>query len=129
MACKLLVVDDDKDIVDMVTKGLVNRGYEVATAFDGEEALQKIKDYDPDIILLDLVMPKLNGVETLAEIKKKFKDRWRPVIIISAKTELDSFKECYGLEADHYLTKPCSMDNILRGIETMISLMPLRRQP
>jgi DNA-binding response OmpR family regulator len=98
----------------------------VAVAFDGEEALSKIKEANPDVLLLDLVMPKLNGFEVLKELREKFKDRWRPVIIISAQTELETLKKCYNQEADHYLTKPCDMENILRGISTMISLIPLR---
>jgi len=128
MAYKILVVDDDSDAMEFLVKGLLRNGYEVVSACDGEEALAKIKTDDPDVILLDLVMPKLNGVEVLREVRRKFNDKWRPVIIVSAKTELESFKQCYGLDADHYLTKPCNMDNILRGIETMLSLIPLRKQ-
>jgi len=126
MAYKILVVDDDKDIVDSLTKILKRQDYEVETASDGEEAMVKVRETNPDIILLDLVMPKKNGFETLKDIRQQFKDRWRPIIIISAKTELDSVKQCYSCEADHYLTKPCTTENILRGIETMISLIPLR---
>ncbi|MBM3246267.1 MAG: response regulator [Candidatus Omnitrophica bacterium] len=126
MAYKLLVVDDDKDIVEMLQKRLMQEGYAVAVAFDGEEALIKVKQENPDIILLDLMMPKLNGFETLKEIRQSHNDKWRPVIIISAKAELESLKTCYGLEADHYLTKPCNMADILRGIETMVSLIPFR---
>jgi len=127
MAYKILIVDDDKDIIEMLKKRLSQEGYEVVVAFDGEEALIKVKEDNPDIILLDLVLPKLNGFEVLKEVREKFKDKWRPVIIISAKTELDSVKTCYRLEADHYLTKPCTMENLLRGIRTMISLIPLRQ--
>jgi DNA-binding response OmpR family regulator len=126
MAYKLLVVDDDQEIVETLKARLLKEGYEVTAAFDGEEALVKVKEDNPDIILLDLMLPKLNGFEVLKEIREKHKDKWRPVIIISAKTDLDTLKECYGLEADHYLTKPCTMDNVLRGIRTMISLIPLR---
>ena len=128
MAYKLLVVDDDKEITEMLQKRLIREGYEVVVAFDGEEALAKAKETNPDVILLDLMMPRLNGFEVLKEIRKNYKDKWRPIIIISAKTELDSVKQCYDLEADHYLTKPCSMENILRGIRTMISLIPLRQK-
>jgi len=127
MAYKLLVVDDDRDIVEMLQKKLSAEGYDIVIAFDGEEALSKIKERDPDIILLDLVMPKMNGFEVLKEIRQKHNDRWRPVIIVSAKLELDTIRACYDLEADHYLTKPCSMENILRGINTMVSLIPLRQ--
>ena len=128
MAYKLLLADDDRDVVEMLQKRLSEEGYEIVTALDGEEALLKVEKDNPDVILLDLMMPKLNGFEVLKEIRKKFKDKWRPVIIISAKTELDSVKTCYGLDADHYLTKPCTIDNILRGIRTMISLIPLRQE-
>jgi two-component system response regulator VicR len=126
MAYKLLVVDDDKDAVETLEKRLSQEGYKVAVAFDGEEALLKIKEVDPDIILLDLMLPKLNGFEVLKEVREKYKDKWRPIIIISAETDLEAVKKSYNLEADHYLTKPCTMDNILRGIRTMISLIPLR---
>jgi DNA-binding response OmpR family regulator len=126
MTYKLLVVDDDKEIVETLKSRLIKEGYAVSTAYDGEEALVKVKQDNPDIVLLDLMMPKLNGFEVLKEIREKYKDKWRPVIIISAKTELESLKKCYHLEADHYLTKPCSMEKILQGIATMISLIPAR---
>lgn len=126
MANRILVVDDEREIVETLRGVLLKNGYEVSTAFDGEEALLKVRDENPDVILLDLIMPKLNGYDTLKEIREKHNDKWRPVIIISAKMELESVQKCYNLEADHYLTKPCSIDNILRGIETMISLIPSR---
>lgn len=126
---KLLVVDDEIDMLEVLKKRLVKEGYEVITALDGEEALVKVKDANPDIILLDLMLPKLNGFEVLKEIREKYKDRWRPVIIISAKTELESLEKCYGMQADHYLTKPCNIETILRGIKTMISLMSARIAP
>jgi DNA-binding response OmpR family regulator len=126
MDFKILVVDDEPDIVQVVSGRLTREGYAVATAFDGEEALTKFAAFDPDLVLLDLTMPKLNGFEVLKQIREKYKDRWRPVIIISAQTELDTLRKSYDMEADHYLAKPCSMDVILRGIETMRSLIPLR---
>jgi DNA-binding response OmpR family regulator len=119
-------VDDDKEIVETLKERLLKEGYEVAVAFDGEEALVKVKENDPDVIILDLMLPKINGFEVLKEIREKYKDKWRPVIIISAKAELETLKKCYGLEADHYLTKPCTIEAVLQGITTMISLIPLR---
>ncbi|MCG2706913.1 MAG: response regulator [Candidatus Omnitrophica bacterium] len=127
MAYKLLVVDDEKDVLETLRKRLSSEGYAVVTASDGEEALVKVKQENPDIILLDLMLPKLNGLEVLKEIRGKYKDKWRPIIIISAKSELESVKDCYNLEADHYLIKPCTIENILRGIETMVSLIPVRK--
>ena len=77
-------------------------------------------------MLLDLNLPKLNGFDVLKEIRKNYNDKWRPVIIISAQNELEIVKKSYNLEADHYLAKPCTLENVLRGIRTMISLIPLR---
>ena len=127
MAHRILVVDDEKDIVESIQKRLLHEGFEVSIAFDGEEALFKVKDDNPDIVLLDLNMPKLNGFDVLKQIREKYNKKWIPVIIVSAKTDLDSVKQSYGMEADHYLTKPCTMENILRGIRTMISLMAVRK--
>lgn len=129
MGFKILVVDDEPDVVQVVSGRLAREGYEVATAFDGEEALAKFAQFNPDLVLLDLIMPKLNGFEVLKQIREKYTDRWRPVIIISAQAELDTLRKSYAMEADHYLTKPCAIDVILRGIETMRSLIPLRIKP
>ncbi len=127
MAYKILVVDDEKDIVDAISKKLLQEGFAPILAYDGEEALTKVKEISPDVILLDLTMPKLNGFEVLKRVREEYKDKWIPVIIVSASTDLESVKKSYNLEADHYLAKPCSMENIVRGINTMISLIPLRK--
>jgi len=124
---KVLVVDDEADIRDSLKRKLEREGYEVVLAPSGEEALARVKDSDPDIILLDLMLPGINGFEVLKEVKEKFIDRWRPVIIVSGQQDLESTKQCYRLEADHYLTKPCGVEHILEGIRTMISLMPYKK--
>ena len=127
MAYRLLIVDDEKEIVESLTLRLKREGYEVSTAFDGEEALQKLRDDNPDLVILDLMLPKLSGFEVLERMRKEFTDKWRPVIIISAKDELESWRKCHDLEADLYLVKPCTIDDILRGITTMISLIPIHK--
>ncbi|MCX5709114.1 MAG: response regulator [Candidatus Omnitrophica bacterium] len=124
MVYKILLVDDDKEITETLMPRLTREGYDVVVAYDGEEALTKVKADNPDIIILDLMMPKMNGFEVLKEIRTNHNDRWRPVIIISASVDLTSVKKGYDMEADHYLTKPCTLDNLLRGIRTMISLIP-----
>lgn len=128
MPYKILVVDDDPDIRQVTQQRLVRQGYEVSLAADAEDGLLRVKEDNPDVILLDLMLPGMNGFDALKEIRSNFKDKWRPVIIISSDVELDSLKECYSLEADHYLTKPCTMEEVLRGIETVISLIPLHKK-
>jgi DNA-binding response OmpR family regulator len=127
MAYKILIVDDEVDIAGALEKRILREGYEAVVAFDGEEALKKIREDNPDIVLLDLILPKLNGFEVLEEIRKNHNDKWRPVIILSVKGDLDSVKKGYNLEADLYLTKPCAIENILHGIKTMVSLIPQRK--
>jgi len=126
MAYKLLLVDDDIEIIDALKPPLQREGYELCTALDGEEGLRMVKECNPDIILLDLLMPKLNGFDVLKEIRTNMNDRWRPVIIISTSSDLASVKKSYDMEADHYLAKPCSVETVLHGIKTMISLLPAR---
>jgi DNA-binding response OmpR family regulator len=127
MVYKILVVDDEKDAAEALGSRLGKEGYEVALAFDGEEALNRYQAEKPDVVLLDLNMPKLNGYEVLKKIREEFMDLVTPVVIISARAELECVRKGYSLQADHYLTKPCTMENILRAITTMISLIPLRK--
>lgn len=123
---KILLVDDDKDIAERLASKLKKEGYGPVLAFDGQQALEKVASDDPDIIILDLMLPKLNGFEVLQEVRKNHNQRWRPVIIVSSCEELESFKKGYDLEADHYIIKSGNFEDILRGIKTMISLIPHR---
>ena len=125
---KILLVDDDQDIAKLLASQLKKKGYDPVLAFDGKQALEKVASDDPDIIILDLMLPKLNGFEVLQEVRKNHSQRWRPVIIVSSCEELESLKKGYDLEADHYIVKSGNFDDILRGIRTMISLMPHRIQ-
>ncbi len=128
MAYKLLLADDEKEVVLLIQKRLIQQGYDVTVAFDGEEALQKVKEVNPDIIILDLLMPGRSGFEVLKEVREKYNDKWRPVIILTANDEIESLEKCYRMEADHYLTKPCDIEQILQAVRTMISLIPARIQ-
>ncbi|EFR30756.1 response regulator YycF [Eremococcus coleocola] len=102
---KILVVDDEKPISDIITYTLKNEGYDIVTAFDGEEALEQFEKENPDLVLLDLMLPKKTGLEVCREIRK---DSAVPIIMLTAKdSEID---KVVGLElgADDYVTKPFS---------------------
>jgi DNA-binding response OmpR family regulator len=125
---KILMADDEPYILEIMAKKIAQAGYKVVTAPDGEEALAKIKSEDPDIILLDLNMPKMDGFEVLKNLRENPPSKkWQPVIIISARTDLDDMKKGFSLEADHYLTKPCNVPDILKAIRLMINLIPQRK--
>lgn len=99
----ILVVDDEKDIRELIEIYLINEGLKVVTAYDGMDALEKLKNNDIDLIILDIMMPKLDGIRTCLKIREEKK---LPIIMLSAKNE-DSDK-ILGLNvgADDYVTKP-----------------------
>ena len=100
---KILIVDDEKNIVDIIAFNLKKEGYTVITAADGEEGVQKAMEENPDLILLDIMMPKIDGYHVLQQIRKESNI---PVIILSAK-DADSEKILgLNLGADDYLAKP-----------------------
>lgn len=128
MGHKILIADDETEALDAVKKHLEYNGYIVIAANDGLEALEKIKQEEPDIILLDIEMPKLSGFQVLKEVRSsKLIRKWQPVIILSSKKEFDSLRQGYELEADFYITKPFNLAKISNAVETMASLIPLRK--
>jgi Response regulators consisting of a CheY-like receiver domain and a winged-helix DNA-binding domain len=114
---KILVVDDEKPISDIVKFNLVKENYEVVTAFDGEEALEIFEEGDIDLIILDLMLPKIDGLEVAREIRKSSNV---PIIMVSAKDS--EFDKVIGLElgADDYVTKPFSNRELLARVKANI---------
>jgi CheY-like chemotaxis protein len=124
---KVLIADDEGVVLEIMARKIASQGYEVITAKDGQEAWGKIVSDIPDIIILDLNMPKMDGWAVLSQLRQNPPTkRWQPVIIISAQHELESFQKGVNLEADHYLTKPCQIEDVLKAIRLMLSLVPQR---
>ena len=124
---KVLVADDEELILEIMARKIALHDYEVIKAKDGQEAWSRIVSELPDIIILDLNMPKMDGWAVLSQLRQNPPTkRWQPVIIVSAQNELGSFKKGMELEADHYLTKPCQIEDILKAIRLMLSLIPQR---
>mgnify|MGYP000521755690 CR=1 FL=1 len=118
---RVLVADDERPTLELLENGLNRHGFEVITACDGLEAKEKILQDKPEVIVLDLIMPNLDGWGVLQWLKNEVKLNI-PVIILSAKGELDSMKRGYNLEADTYLVKPVDIDELLAGIRAVCSL-------
>ena len=111
---KILVVDDEKPIADILQFNLTKEGYSVETAYDGDEALEKVEAEKPDLILLDIMLPKRDGMEVVREVRKKYDT---PIIMITAKdSEID---KVLGLElgADDYVTKPFSTRELVARVK------------
>jgi two-component system alkaline phosphatase synthesis response regulator PhoP len=103
---KVLIVDDEPDIVEMIEYNLKNEGYNVLTAPDGEVALRLAKDEQPDLVLLDIMMPKMDGVETCRRLREMPETRNSCIVFLTARAE--EYSELAGFEAgaDDYITKP-----------------------
>lgn len=127
---KILIADDEPEILEIMGKKIAARGYDVVAAADGEEAWEKIRTESPDIIVLDLNMPKRDGFEVLKELRENPpEEKWQPVIIVSTRGELEDIKKGLSLEAEHYLVKPCSVEQILTAIKLMTGLIPQHKTP
>ena len=127
MAIKVLIADDEDSILEIMAKKVAMQGYTVVTARDGQEAWDKITAENPDVIVLDITMPKMDGWAVLHKLRSEPPSKkWQPVIILSALGETANIQKGLDLEADHYLTKPCRIEDILKGIRLMVSLIPMR---
>jgi len=124
---KVLIADDEPDILEVMARKIKAEGYAVVMARDGQEAWDKIGQEKPDVILLDLIMPKMDGYAVLEKLRQEpVAKKWAPVIIVSAQGELTDIRRGFDLEADHYITKPCRIEDVLNGIRLMVKLIPQR---
>ena len=117
---RILVVDDEIYIVHILDFSLGMEGYEVITALDGEQALEKLKTEKPDLIVLDIMMPKLDGYEVCKAIKSSPETRHIPVILLSAKGRNVDQKLGFDVGADDYITKPFSPRKLVERINLLL---------
>jgi len=113
---KILVIDDSKTIRRTAETLLKKEGCDVITANDGFEALSKVADYNPDIIFVDIMMPRLDGYQTCALIKHNQKFRHTPVIMLSSKDGLFDRARGRIVGSEEYLTKPFTREELLGAI-------------
>lgn len=113
----ILVVDDDKEIVDSISIFLQNDGYYVIKAYDGMEAMERLNDNEVHLILLDVMMPKMDGIKALLKIREK---RNIPVILVSAKSEDTDKIIGLNMGADDYITKPYNPLELLARVKSQL---------
>ena len=121
---RVLVVDDEADLVRILQFGLQAIGYQVETASDGQEALKKARETKPDIILLDLMLPKLDGYKVCRLLK--FDERYKniPIIILSARTQEGDQLLAMEMGANRFVTKPYDFSEGLSHIEALLKSVP-----
>ncbi len=117
---KVLVIDDSKTIRRSAENLLAKEGFEVITAIDGFDALAKIADARPEIIFVDIMMPRLDGYQTCALIKNNSEFKATPVVMLSSKDGLFDRAKGRIVGSDQYITKPFSKEELLGTIRTLV---------
>jgi len=122
---RILIVDDNKVNVELIRAQLKPFDYKIDVAYDGEEALEKIDKHPPDIVLLDLMMPKISGYEVCRSIKQNKKTQFIPVIVITALQELEDKIKAIELGADDFLVKPFNKLELTTRIKSLLQMKSL----
>jgi DNA-binding response OmpR family regulator len=117
---RVLVVDDEKDLVDLISYNLARGGYEVLTAYDGKDALEIAQREVPDLVVLDLMLPGLDGTEVARRLKADSRTAGVPIVMLTAKGEETDVVVGLTIGADDYVTKPFSMKILLARINTVL---------
>ncbi|MBI1293084.1 response regulator [bacterium] len=128
MKWRILLVDDEPDI-RLIVRTTLEKDYEILEAHDGLDALEKIKRYEPDFVLMDVMMPLMNGFEACAAIRNDPKFRDLPVMFLSALGSKDDMKKGFGSGANYYLTKPFDPTRLQKNIDVFFQTTPPARRP
>ena len=119
---KILIVDDNVDTVELLTKRFHAEGYDTSEAYDGEQALQQVEEYQPDIILLDIMMPKIDGYEVSKRLKSYDNTKHIPIIMLSAKARVPDKIKGLDLGADDYIVKPFDYRELSQRVKYWVTV-------
>ena len=118
---RVLVVDDDRDIRDLVTFKLEQAGYEVRQAEDGLQALEAVREWAPDLVVLDVMMPGLSGVDVTRELRADPATAGTPVILLTAKAQEADVETGFVSGADDYVVKPFSPRELVSRVQAVLA--------
>jgi DNA-binding response OmpR family regulator len=117
----IMVVDDEEEIVTVVRLMLEQKGFNVRCAYNGQQVLAGVEEQKPDLIILDVMMPEMDGLEVLRRLKGAPKTSSIPVIMLTALDQYENVLTGYKTGADHYITKPFTRTQLLAGINRLLS--------
>ncbi len=115
---RILIVDDDIDILNIIDFNLTRKGYVTASSLDGFDALQKVEDFKPDLIVLDLMLPKMDGWGICTLLRHQKKDV--KIFMVTAKVMPEGRAEGLGIGADDYMTKPFDVKELMIRVERLL---------
>ncbi len=124
MAKRVLVVDDDLATSALLEQALVQAGYSVSTAYGGRQCLEAVADEPPDLLILDVVMPGMDGFEVLRILRQTAETKLLPVVVLTGRGEHEAKLEGWMGGADLYLTKPCGVKAVVAAVERMLTAPP-----
>jgi DNA-binding response OmpR family regulator len=123
---RIFVIEDEADILEVIEYNLSREGFHVSTALDGESGLDKVKKEAPDLVLLDLMLPGLDGIEVCRRLKRDPVTRDIPIVMVTAKGEEADIVLGLGLGADDYVTKPFSPKELAARVKAVLRRGPVR---
>jgi DNA-binding response OmpR family regulator len=116
---KILVIDDEKHIAEAIKLNLKMLGHEVVIGINGLEGLNWWREFSPDLVIVDLMMPEIDGIGVITEIRKR--DAKIPILVISAKDQVKEKVKCLSLGVDDYLSKPFDLDEFLLRVDRLLT--------
>lgn len=116
----ILVVDDEKDLLDLIEYNLKKEGFNVLKAENGEEGIERAKEYHPDLVLMDIMMPKMDGMEAVEKMRKDDELKSIPIIFLTARSDEKTEVEGLNKGGDDYITKPISTTKLISRIKAVL---------
>ncbi len=116
---RILIIEDEMDLLDLVDYNLTRKGYMTEAALDGEEGLKKALSFSPDLVILDLMLPGIDGWDLCRRIKEESKDL--PVLMLTAKSMPEDRAKGFETGADEYMTKPFALSELFDNVERLLN--------
>jgi DNA-binding response OmpR family regulator len=120
MAERVLVVDDHPAMIRLIADALTGAGYAVISAEDGQAGLVAVGEHHPDLVILDLSLPVMTGLQVLRALRNQAETQGLPVIVLTGRDGAADTLDCWMGGADRYLVKPCSMEELLEAVRQML---------
>ena len=125
---RVLIADDNLQNCELLDAYLADEPYEIAMAYDGQAALAKVAEFQPDLILLDIMMPKLSGYEVCQQLRKQPATRDIPVLMVTALNEMGDIEKAVQAGADDFLTKPVNRIELLTRVKSLLRVRHLTNE-